>query len=80
MPYKFPQSKCIPPKIKCKILAHKGLQTTRATSQDCLAFLNCKQMGQQDLLVSITMDQDFLGKVTHSRHVSLSGALRRTTQ
>ena len=26
-------------------------------------------MGQQDLLVSITMDQDFLGKVTHSRHV-----------
>ena len=38
IPYKFPQSKCIPPKIKCKILAHKGLQTTHATPQDYLAF------------------------------------------
>ena len=30
MPYKFVQSGCIPPKIKCEILAHnKGSQTTR---------------------------------------------------
>ena len=30
IPYKFVQSGCIPPKIKCEILAHKkGSQTTR---------------------------------------------------
>ena len=29
--YKIGQSGCIPPKIKCEILAHKGLPTTRAT-------------------------------------------------
>ena len=37
IPYKFAQSGCIPPKIKCEILAHKGSQTTRATSGDYLA-------------------------------------------
>ena len=34
IPYKFAQSGCIPLKIKCEILAHKGLQTTRATPGD----------------------------------------------
>ena len=29
--YKIGQSGCIPPKIKCEILAHKGSPTTRAT-------------------------------------------------
>ena len=29
IPYKFAQSGCIPPKIKCEILAPKGSQTTR---------------------------------------------------
>ena len=30
IPYKFVQSGCVPPKIKCEILAHKkGSQTTR---------------------------------------------------
>ena len=28
IPYKFAQSGCIPPKIKCEILAHKGSLTT----------------------------------------------------
>ena len=37
IPSKFAQSSCIPPKIKCQILAHKGSQTTRATSGDYLA-------------------------------------------
>ena len=37
IPYKFTQSGCIPPKIKCQILAHKGSQTTRATPGDYLA-------------------------------------------
>ena len=36
-PYKFAQSGCIPPKFKCEILVHKGLQTTRATLGDYLA-------------------------------------------
>ena len=30
IPYKFALSVCIPPKIKCEILAHNGSQTTRA--------------------------------------------------
>ena len=30
IPYKFALSGCIPPKIKCEILAHNGSQTTRA--------------------------------------------------
>ena len=33
IPYKFAQSGCIPPKIKCEILAHKGSQTTSAMPQ-----------------------------------------------
>ena len=31
------QSVCIPPKIKCEILAHKGSQRTRAMPGDYLA-------------------------------------------
>ena len=34
IPYKFALSGCIPPKIKCEILAHNGSQTTRARSSD----------------------------------------------
>ena len=34
IPYKFAQSGCIPPKIKCQISAHKGLQTSRAMPGD----------------------------------------------
>ena len=30
-----------------------------------------KQLGQRDLLVSMTIDQDFPEKVTHCRHVFL---------
>ena len=37
IPYKVSQSGCIPPDIKCEILAHKGSQTTRATPGDLLA-------------------------------------------
>ena len=37
IPYKFSQSGCIPPDIKCEILAHKDSQTTRATPGDLLA-------------------------------------------
>ena len=33
------------------------------------ASLNRKPMGQRDLLASMTIDQDFPGKVTHCRHV-----------
>ena len=32
-PHKFTQSGCIPPKLKCEILAHKGLQTARRLSR-----------------------------------------------
>ena len=52
IPYKFPQSVCILPKIKCKILTPKGLQTTCATPGDYLASWNCKP---------IMKDQDFPG-------------------
>ena len=71
IPYKFPQSGCIPSKIKCKILAHKGLQMTHTTSGDYLASWNRKPIRQQDLLVSMIRDQDFLGKVTYCRHFFL---------
>ena len=37
IPYKFAQSGCIPPKLECEILAHKGLQTTCPTPEDYLA-------------------------------------------
>ena len=37
IPYKFAQSSCIPSKIKCEILAHKGLQTIHAMPGDYLA-------------------------------------------
>ena len=52
------------PKIKYEILVHKGLQTTHATPGDYLASWNRKPIVQWDLLASITMDQDFPGKVT----------------
>ena len=55
IPYKFAQSSCIPSKIKCKILAHEGLQTIHAMP-DYLASWNCKPIGQPDLLVSLTMN------------------------
>ena len=45
IPYKFAQSGCIPPKIKCEILAHKGSQTTRPTPGDYFAFWNRKPIG-----------------------------------
>ena len=81
LPYKFFQRGCNPSKIKCEILANRGSQTIRVTPG---ASLNRKPVGQRDLLASMTIDQDFPGKVTHCRHVfflnSLSGALRRTTQ
>ena len=32
-PHKFTQSGCIPPKLKCEILAHKGLQIARRLSR-----------------------------------------------
>ena len=37
IPYKIAQSGCIPPKLECEILAHKGLQTTCPTPGDYLA-------------------------------------------
>ena len=44
--------------------------------------LKRKPMGQQDLLASMTMNQDFQGKASHCRQVllfrSLSDAFRRT--
>ena len=70
IPYKFAQSVCILPKIKCETLAHKGLQTTCTTPGDYLASWNCKPMGQLDLLTSMMMDLDFSGRVTHCRHIS----------
>ena len=36
-PYKLAQCGCIPPKIKCKILANIGSQTTRDTPGDYFA-------------------------------------------
>ena len=54
---------------KCEILAHKGSQTTRATPGDYLASWNRKPMGRRDPMTSMSMDQDFPGKVTHYRHV-----------
>ena len=69
IPYKFALSSCMPSKIKCEILAHKGLQTIHAMPGDYLASWNCKPMGQPDLLVSMMMNQDFPGKVTHCRKV-----------
>ena len=95
IPYKFIWSGCIPPKIKQDILAHKGSQTTRATPGDYLASWNRKRMGEQDLLASMTMNQDFLqlGQGAYCKHdffcvcvfcfvfssQSLSGALGKTT-
>ena len=66
LPYKFFQRGCNPSKIKCEILAHRGSQTIRVTPG---ASLNRKPMGQRDLLASMTIDQDFPGKVTRCRHV-----------
>ena len=70
IPYKFIWSGCIPPKIKQDILAHKGSQTTRATPGDYLASWNRKWMGEQDLLASMTMNQDFLqlGQGAYCKH------------
>ena len=69
IPYKFAQSTCNSPKLKCESLAHKGSQTTCPTPGDYLASWNRKPIGQRDLLASLTMDQDFSGKETHCRHV-----------
>ena len=87
IPYKFAQSGCIPPKLRCESLAHKRSQTTCPTPGDYLASWERKPIGQRNLLASLTVEQDFPGKETHYRHVfffflsqSLSGALRRTTQ
>ena len=72
IPYKFAQNGCIPPKIWCKILAHKGSQTTHATPGDYLvSSWNLKPIGQRELLASTTMDQDFPRKVTHCWHLFL---------
>ena len=70
IPYKFIWSDCIPPKIKQDILVHKGSQTTRATPADYLASWNRKPMGEQDLLASMTMNQDFLqlGQGAYYKH------------
>ena len=70
IPYKFIWSDCIPPKIKQDILVHKGSQTTRATPADYLASWNRKPMGEQDLLASMTMNQDFLqlGQGAYCKH------------
>ena len=75
--YKFAQSGCIPLKIKCEILAPKGSQTTRATPGDFLASWNRKPIGQRDLLASMTMDQDFPGKVSDTFFFFLSRLLSR---
>ena len=86
IPYKFAQSGCIPPKIKCEILAPTGSQTTCTTPGDYLASRNFKPIGQWDLLVSMMTDQDFPRKVTHCGHIFffssrlLRGALKRKTQ
>ena len=56
IPYQFAQSSGIPPKVKCQILAYKGLQTTRASPEDYLVPGNRKPIGQRDLLASMTMD------------------------
>ena len=54
-PYKFTHNGCIPPKIKCEILARKGSLTTRTTPEDYLALWNRKPMEQQDILALMTM-------------------------
>ena len=69
IPYKFTQSGCIPPKLRCESLAHKGSQTTCPTPGDYLASWKPKPIGQRNLLASLTVDQDFPGKETHYRHV-----------
>ena len=40
-----------------------------AMARDYLASLSRKPMRQRDLIASLTMDQDFLGKVNHDRHI-----------
>lgn len=47
---------CIPPKIKCKILAHTGLQITCTMAGDYRASWNHKPMGQWYLLGLMMMD------------------------
>ena len=84
IPYKFAQSGCIPPKIKCEILAHKGSQTTRPTPGDYLAFWNRKPIGhgtswRQWLRIKIFREKKPIAD-TFFISRSLSGALRRTTQ
>ena len=84
IPFKFAQSGCIPPKIKCEILAHKGSQTTRPTPGDYLAFWNRKPIGhgtswRQWLRIKIFREKKPIAD-TFFISRSLSGALRRTTQ
>ena len=68
IPYKSALSGCIPPKIKCEILAHNGSQTL-ARQEITTPPETANQLGQRDLLASMTIDQDFPEKVTHCRHV-----------
>ena len=69
IPYKFAQSRSIPSKIKCEIFAPEGSQTIRATPDYYVP--GDRKLGQRDLLVSTTMDQDFPGKVIHYSHFFL---------
>ena len=76
------------PQNQIRDFSSKGLKTTHATPGDYLASWNRKPIVQWDLLASMTMDQDFPGKVTCIADTfffffwsrSLSGALSRTTQ
>ena len=68
-------SVCIPLKINCKVLVLKG----RATPGYRLS--RNKPMEQQDLLASMTMDQDFPGKTSHCNTymLYLAEAFKRKT-
>ena len=59
IPYKFVQSSCIPPKIKCEIFQLIKVRRQLAPPQTNWTL---RPLGHQD-------DQDFPGKVTHCRHV-----------
>ena len=80
IPYKIAQSGCIPPKLECEILAHKGSQTTCPTPGDYLAPQNRRPVGQRDLLASLTIHQDFPGKETHCRHVFFISIAKRSVK
>ena len=83
--HKFTQSGCIPPRLKCKILAHKGSQTAmrssrllepqtnRTTGPPNVTDYGSRFPGKRNPLLT-----RFFFFFSISR--SLSGALRRTTQ